>query len=155
MDQTRNEAKKSRDSIGWNTVWPVGSLGQTPDEAAAAKAQNLKLSNQAVVNQNKDESKKVEEITKFHSKESDDAAALKLKLANAQDDMRRGGAPPSRDSLGWSLVQQVDNRLGSKGQIPQVKQFLTPDYQYGDNEMSRFAQTASGDYKGNTIGQKG
>jgi len=52
-------------------------------------------------------------------------------------------------------VQQTDNTLGSNGQYLKVKQFLTPDYDYGDNEMSEFAQTSSGDYKDNTIGRKG
>jgi len=34
-----------------------------------------------------------------------------------------------------------DNTLGSNGEISRVRQFLTPDYDYGDNVMRNFAQT--------------
>ena len=44
VDQTRGGAKNSRDSRGWRTVWPIGSLAQTPEDSYAAKANNLKLS---------------------------------------------------------------------------------------------------------------
>lgn len=76
---------------------------------------------------------------------------------SARDDQARGGVRPARDSLGWSVVQFEDNTLGSKGEIPRVKQFLTPDYDFGDNKMSKFAQTHSDDYHytSSTMGEKG
>lgn len=66
MDQIRNGAKVSKDSKGWRVIWPAGSLSQTPEEAAAAKAAALKLTNQVVNIQGKDENKKVTEITHIH-----------------------------------------------------------------------------------------
>lgn len=132
-------------------------MSQTPDESAAAKEQNLKLSNQVVNIQNKDETKKVTEITGIHDKSSSASAEAILNVANARDDQARGGVRPARDSLGWSVVQMKDNTLGSKGEISRVRQFLTPDYDYGDNTMRNFAQTHSDDYhySSNLMGEKG
>lgn len=105
VDQTRGGAKNSRDSRGWRTVWPIGSLAQTPEESYAAKANNLKLSLETTANQRAEEERRNNEIKNMHDTAASNTDALKLKVRNAQDDQRKGGVHPARDSMGWSVAQ--------------------------------------------------
>ena len=78
MDQTRGEAKKSRDSRGWRLVWPVNSLAQTPDESAKARAVAVEAAADATRTQRSTEASNVDDITRSHNESADDAAAQKL-----------------------------------------------------------------------------
>jgi len=42
-----------------------------------------------------------------------------------------------------------DNTLAARGQISKVRQFLTPDYDFGDHDMAGFAQIKRSDTIGN------
>ena len=77
----------------------------------------------------------------MHDTASDNTASLKLKIRNSQDDQRKGGVHPARDSLGWSVAQQTEpqhfNTMGEKGQIGIVHDFLTDGGVHND-EMRGF-----------------
>ena len=146
VDQTRGGAKNSRDSRGWRVVWPAGSLAQeeTPEESYAAKDQSLKNVLKTVDAQNAEEAKRTSEIANAHSNAAGNTADQKLKHRNLMDDVTRGGAPPARDSLGWSVAQQPST-MGGEGQIGMVHDFLTG----GTDEMRGFIA------EGDTIGAAG
>lgn len=107
VDQTRGGAKNSRDSRGWRVVWPAGSLAQeeTPEESYAAKDQSLKNILKVVDTQNAEEARRTSEIANAHATAASNTAEKKLGTRNLMDDVTRGGAPPARDSLGWSVAQ--------------------------------------------------
>ena len=90
----------------------------------------------------------------MHDTASGNTDALKLKVRNAQDDQRKGGVHPARDSLGWSVAQRTEegfSTMGENGQIGIVHDFLTDGGAHND-EMRNFAQYSS--EGGDTIGDK-